>query len=52
MSTFFEYVLSTLLLLTDSGCFQPDVSSKEGGPGELGNWGTGDLGLSGLVQRF
>ncbi len=31
--------------LTDSGCFQPDVSSREGGPGELGNWRTGDLGI-------
>ena len=29
-----------MILLTDSGCFQPDVSSRESGPGYLGS---GDL---------
>ncbi len=31
--------------LTDSGCFQPDVSSRESGPGYLAIWVSGYLGV-------
>ena len=33
--------IALLVLLTDSGCFQPNVSSWEDGPGGLDVWGSG-----------
>ena len=38
-------------LLTDSGCFQPDVSSRESGPGYLEIWDLGS-GASDIVRPY